>query len=305
MRTTETPSNPLTDVAWLRESLADLLGIPVDDVQGVRRITGGDVCLALRVFADGRYLFAKVAPAGDAEMFPAEVAGLAWLADGLGAASPSVVAANEHLMVLEWVVSERPKEVVARRLGKHLAELHSMSVDAFGQAPPGAPASGRIGSLPLSYGTHDNWAQYFAQERMLPYMNIARDAGSLTWEEFDTLTTLAARLYAYAGPDIEPRKIHGDLWSGNIVWGRDGQARLVDPAAHGGHPETDLAMLHLFGAPHLDALIDSYQQVTPLPEGWQDRIALHQIYPLLVHAALFGGEYGPRAVEIARHYLKQ
>jgi fructosamine-3-kinase len=97
-------------------------------------------------------------------------------------------------------------------------------------------------------------------------------------------------------------RIHGDLWSGNVLWTREG-AVLIDPAAHGGHRETDLAMLALFGLPHLDRLQEAYDEAYPLAEGWADRLGLHQLFPLLVHACLFGGGYGVRAAQTAARYL--
>jgi fructosamine-3-kinase len=97
-----------------------------------------------------------------------------------------------------------------------------------------------------------------------------------------------------------PARLHGDLWNGNVLWGTDGQVRLIDPAAHGGHRETDLAMLHLFGCPHLDRVLEGYQQAAPLADGWAGRIALHQLFPLLVHTVLFGGGYAGQAVAAAR-----
>src|SRR5436305_1394897 len=77
-----------------------------------------------------------------------------------------------------------------------------------------------------------------------------------------------------------PERLHGDRWSGNLLWGGDGRVWLVDAAAaHGGHRETDLAMLALFGAPHLDVIRAAYAEVAPLADGWQQRIPLHQVHP--------------------------
>ncbi len=106
---------------------------------------------------------------------------------------------------------------------------------------------------------------------------------------------------ALTGPLEPPSRLHGDLWSGNVLWSPDGVV-LVDPAAHGGHRETDLAMLALFGLPHLDRVLAAYDEAHPLAEGWRDRVGLHQLHPLLVHATLFGGGYAARAVEVARRY---
>ena len=115
---------------------------------------------------------------------------------------------------------------------------------------------------------------------------------------------MVRRIVDLAGPDEPPARLHGDLWSGNLVW-TSSAVWLVDPAAHGGHRETDLAMLALFGCPQLPRVLDAYQEATPLADGWEDRVALHQLFPLLVHACLFGrgsggSGYGARAGEAAR-----
>jgi fructosamine-3-kinase len=96
------------------------------------------------------------------------------------------------------------------------------------------------------------------------------------------------------GPAEPPARLHGDLWSGNVLWTARGAVR-IDPAAHGGPRETDLAMLALFGLPGLDDVLRAYDQAFPLAPGWRGRVAVHQLHPLLVHAALFGGGYGAEA----------
>ncbi len=114
---------------------------------------------------------------------------------------------------------------------------------------------------------------------------------------------MCERIGELAGPAEQPARLHGDLWSGNVLWGGDGHVWLIDPAAHGGHRETDLAMLHLFGCAHLDRIVAAYDEAAPLAEGWRARIPLHQLFPLLVHTVLFGGGYGAQAVASARAVL--
>jgi fructosamine-3-kinase len=132
---------------------------------------------------------------------------------------------------------------------------------------------------------------------------VAFNRGRLDAGDANSLCEVLDRLDDLAGPDETPARIHGDLWSGNIIWANDGCPRLVDPATHGGHRETDLAMLALFGAPHLDRLFVAYDEMYPLADGWRARVGLHQLHPLLTHAALYGGSYGGRAGQVARTIL--
>jgi fructosamine-3-kinase len=149
----------------------------------------------------------------------------------------------------------------------------------------------------------DEWAPWYAAHRVLPYLRTARDAGDLTADEAALIERVCHRLPALAGPAEPPARLHGDLWSGNVLWSGDG-AWLIDPAAHGGHRETDLAMLHLFGCPHLDTVLAAYAETAALADGWRDRVPLHQLFPLLVHVVLFGRGYAGQAVAAARAALR-
>ena len=120
----------------------------------------------------------------------------------------------------------------------------------------------------------------------------ARAAGNLTAEDEDAVRDVCALISDGVFDDDEgPARIHGDLWNGNVMWTPRGVV-MIDPAAHGGHRETDLAMLALFGCPHLDAVLDGYRDAHPLVPGWQDRVDVHQLHPLAVHAAGHGPGYG-------------
>ena len=231
----------------------------------------------------------------------AEAAGLRWLAEPGVVRIPVVRGHDDDWLVLDRVDSRRPREQAAARLGRGLACLHAAGAPAFGAAPPGGPAEAWIGLAPMSNTPAADWPPWYAEHRVLPYVRRAVDEGTLDVDEASIIERLCRRLPDLAGPAEPPARLHGDLWNGNVVWDRR-EAWLIDPAAHGGHRETDLAMLALFGCPQLDRLLGAYQEVAPLADGWAERIALHQLFPVLVHAVLFGRSYAVQAVTIARSF---
>lgn len=228
--------------------------------------------------------------------FAAEAAGLAWLA---AAGTVPVVAVRDvgpDFLELERLIEVRPTPAAARAFGRGLAGLHDAGAPAFGALPPGARA-GFFGPLsdplPMAAGEHASWGEFHAARRVEPIRDLAVGRGAIEGSDAAALTRLAERLRAGEWDDGDvPARLHGDLWSGNVLWTAAG-ATLIDPAAHGGHRETDLAMLALFGAPHLAEILAGYQEVHPLRRGWRRRVGLHQVYPLAVHAVLFGRGYLP------------
>ena len=287
------------------------------------------------VLADGRVAFAKVAgPQLSAARagFGAEARGLSWLGEAGAVPVPEVLGWDDGALVISWVQAERADRRAAGRFGRELALLH-----AAGAAGYGAPWPGTIAGLPLPNealpagarpsaaqpagarpnearpagaepggvrpeGAGESWPEWYAAQRLLPYLRLAVDAGTFSAADAQLVETVAARAAELAGPAEPPSRIHGDCWSGNLLWS-GGRGVLIDPAAHGGHRETDLAMLALFGAPFLDQIVASYQEVAPLAAGWQARVPLHQLHPLLVHACLFGAAYRDAALDAARSAL--
>lgn len=181
--------------------------------------------------------------------------------------------------------------------------LHSAGAPSFGAAPPGAPAHGWIGDLPMQYASHPDFATFWALARIAPTARAAARSGGISAAGHSEVAAFCDELVAGGvdvGPPCPPARLHGDLWSGNVLWAADGRVWLIDPAAHGGHPHSDLAMLVLFGAPHLDTILAAYRETAAAPADWSVRLALHQLWPLLVHAALFGPSYGAQALAALR-----
>ncbi len=233
----------------------------------------------------------------------AEAAGLRWLADSRTVRVPVVYGHDEDWLVMDRIETGRPTGAAAEQLGRELAALHAAGAPAFGAAPPDGPVDAWIGLARMRNVSGPSWPEWYAEYRVEPYLRRAVDMGLMARGQAAIVRQACERLPELAGPPEPPARLHGDLWSGNVLWGADGQVWLIDPAAHGGHRETDLAMLHLFGCPHLDRIIAGYQEVAPLAAGWSARIGLHQLFPLLVHAVLFGGGYPAQAVAAARSAL--
>ncbi len=291
-------------MASLSERISDFLGVQLTGLRdvggqhGYRHVTG--------TLADGRKVFAKVAPGpGDAaaEAFAAEASGLRWLGEaGGGPPVPEVLGVGAQFLVIELLEPlERVSPQAARRFGADLARMHAAGAPSFG-----APWPGYIASLALdntaSEGTAD-WGSWYARRRLLPYLRQARDDGAVSRAEVSLVESVIDRIGELAGPPEPPSRNHGDLWWANVLWS-GGRGRLIDPAAHGGHRETDLAMLDLFGAPELDEILQGYTETVPLAEGWRSRLPLHQLHPLLVHVCLFGASYTAQLAAAARGALQ-
>ncbi|MFE5601780.1 fructosamine kinase family protein [Streptomyces coelicoflavus] len=251
---------------------------------------------------DGRTVMVKLVDGPGAAR--AEAAGLRWLSDAGTVRVPVVHGADGSRLVSDRVTQGPPSTRAAVRFGRELAGLHAAGAPAFGAAPPGGPVEAYIGLAPMRNVPGDDWPGWYAAHRVLPYLRRAVDAGTVRASEAADVERVCERLPELAGPEEPPARLHGDLWSGNVLWGADGHVHLIDPAAHGGHRETDLAMLRLFGCPHLDRILAGYEETAPLAEGWAGRVGLHQLFPLLVHAVLFGRGYAEQAVAAARAALR-
>ncbi len=257
-----------------------------------------------------------------------EAAGLRWLGaaekDG-GLSCARVASATAHRLVEERIPQGAPTREKARRAGAALARTHAAGAAWYGCPPPGwdgpGYAIGRSLTPVVSDSARDgalSWGAACAEWRVMPHVRTIRDDGLVDAAEARLLTRVADRMAAGDFDSPEPAlvragghacaRIHGDLWAGNLLWAQDGTraaatgAALIDPMASGGHAETDLAMLQLFGCAYLDDLLAAYDEASPLADGWRDRVAIHQLVPVLLHCVLFGGDYVGLALSIACRY---
>ena len=269
-------------------------------VRHAERAGGGCINEGWRVeFEDGSRAFVKTRPEVADGEYETEAAALRWLAEPGAVRLPAVIEVQRDLLAIEWIDEGSLSPGAAEDLGRGLAAMHAAGAEAFGALPPGAPVTDlRIGPIALPVEPSPDWPSFYAERLLVP---LARRA-SLSRPGLAAIESVCERMDDLAGPREPPARLHGDLWGGNVLAGADGRAWLIDPAAYGGHREVDLAMLRLFGAGRLDRILAAYEEAAPLADGHEERVELWQLFPLLVHAALFGGGYGAQAESTARRY---
>jgi fructosamine-3-kinase len=264
-----------------------------------RLLGGGNINEAFRVvLADGGEAFVKTRGDAVPGEYAEEAAGLRWLAEPGALRVPRVLELDERYLALQWVEPGRLGMEGEEELGRGLAALHGAGAPAFGSFA--GEQQTWLGSLRLPNAPTPDWPSFYAERRLAPLARTAQERGALSEAGARAVERVCERIGELAGPTEPPARLHGDLWSGNVLGDADGHPWLIDPWAYGGHREVDLAMLALFGSPA--RTIAAYEELAPLAEGWQDRVGLYQLLPLLVHAALFGGSYVQAAERMARRY---
>lgn len=234
----------------------------------------------------------------------AEAAGLRWLREG-SECVVEVLSASENHIETAMVERASPTAEAARVAGRELARIHAAGAAAFGSPPDGWDGLNYIGTQTQPCEPCDSWAQFYVEQRVMPFVERAVNNGNLRQGDALVVREACDWILDHAeelAPE-RPARIHGDLWSGNLMFGVDGPV-FIDPAAHGGHPETDIAMLALFGAPHFNQIVAGFEEESPLANGWKDRVPLHQMHPLAVHAVTHGSSYGHELVRAARQAME-
>lgn len=223
-------------------------------------------------------------------MFAAEACGLRWLDDAKALRIPNVVAVSraedaQQFLVLELVASGPPARDFDLQLGRGLAALHRHGAVSFG-----LDHDNFIGRLPQENAPAPSWVEFYRTRRLEAQLRQASQAGLATTRMRQGFERLFGALEDLIGSSEPPARLHGDLWGGNLLCDDRGAPCLIDPAVYGGHREIDLAMMRLFGG-FGARVFAAYEEAWPLADGHRERVALYQLYPLMVHVNLFGGSY--------------
>ena len=265
--------------------ITSLLGKIID----IKPLSGGSINDAYQISTSKKHFFLKTNSNDLAfQMFQTEAKGLQILLETQTIKIPKVIhvgqVENNAFLILEFIESDFVSNSFWEKLGQQLAMLHKTTAPQFG-----LDHSNFNGKLPQSNKFKDTWVDFFIEERMLPQINLAKEKQSLpssTVHQFDTLFKKLGRIF----PEEPPSLVHGDLWSGNFIKGKNQTPALVDPAIYYGHREMDLAMSYLFGG-FDDKFYDSYEEAFPLQPNFEKRVKVYQLYYLMVHVNLFGGGY--------------
>lgn len=277
-----------------------------------------------------------------------EALGLTWLAEPMadGGAHVVPVTAGPGWIDEPRLAAGTVTASAAEAFGRALAVTHAAGAPVFGAAPPGWDGRTQMGRSNERIRPCERepdgvaprrWGEFFADDRLVPYLEPCLDRGSLTSRHASVIERVCERLRdgdfdadqpalvrraaRERGDRVAVARTHGDLWTGNVMWvpertidwapPRAGRGRggvpdvvgvLIDPLAQGAHAETDLAALGVFGQRHLERIIAGYDEVSPLADGWRERVGLHQLHMLIIHAFLFGGSYGTETASVARRY---
>ena len=232
---------------------------------------------------------------GTPEMFQKEAAGLEELSKA-NFKIPKVIVVNDHFLILEWLeISSKDDKEYWRNFGVNLAKMHQLTANYFG-----LEMDNYIGSLPQLNSKKTSWTDFFIENRLEIQVKMALDSGKVS----GNLPSLFERLY-YNLENLFPKEksslLHGDLWSGNIMRTKENTPAIFDPAVYYGHREMDLSMTRLFGGFNSE-MYNAYEDIFPLESGYDERVELYNLYPLMVHVNLFGGGYVRQVEQILARF---
>ncbi len=291
---------PLSIVPQLEDLLANHSG-EKGRIDSCRMLVGGSINEACRLQFGKQSFFVKWNHAARYPgMFEGEAKGLALLSKSYTLATPEVVGTGESdthtFLVLSFVHESLATDSFWEAFGKGLAQMHRQTSAFFG-----LDYDNYIGSLRQQNKPMSDWSGFFIEQRLMPQIKLARDnglAGQQLVAAFEPLFNKLPDLF----PKEPPSLLHGDLWSGNFISSNQGNAVLIDPAVYYGHREMDMGMSKLFGGFH-QRFYDAYNDHWRMENGWQQRVDLCNLYPLMVHVNLFGGSYLMQVKSIIRKFV--
>ena len=268
-----------------------------EEIISAKNQSGGDINNASIIkLSSGKSFFLKWNGSAPEGMFKTEAKGLELLSDtDAELIIPEVILMGKDFLLLSLIESGKENPDSSFQFGVELAKLHKHSSDYFG-----LDHDNFIGKLPQRNDKHLNWADFFISERIEPQIKLGMQSGKFgsgIHSKIDSLHRSATNLF----PEEPPALLHGDLWNGNYMFSKTGVASIYDPGVYYGHREMDLAMTRLFGGFSSD-FYEGYNSEYPLAGGFEDRIELCNLYPVLVHANLFGGGYVSQAAGILDRY---
>lgn len=266
----------------------------------VRSVSGGSINRAYKISSGSDDYFLKINATSPPDFFTREAEGLTELRKaGTDLIVPKVIAAEDPaedhpgFLLMEFIPSSQSGDSFS--FGTELAKLHQTKRNHFG-----FHADNFIGSLPQINSARDNWVTFFSECRIEPQLKMAIDSGKLQSGILSNWKHLLSSLNDLI-PECSPSLLHGDLWGGNYLFSETGAAVLIDPAVYYGHPEMDLAFSKMFGG-FSDGFYRGYESVQPLEPGFEERIPIHNMYPLLVHVNLFGGHYTNQLISLLKRF---
>ena len=250
------------------------------------KLTGGDINEVYQVFFQEKSVVIKINSSQLLlQLFEKEKQGLELLSRSTFIVPKPIKTGSiddAQFLIMDYI--EQGSELDWAVFGKKLAQLHQLEGKFFG-----LDHDNYIGSLEQVNLECGAWSEFYTNHRLIALTAKARDQGLFEKKHCNWVEKLCQRLDELI-PACRPSLIHGDLWSGNLLIDTSGHPVLIDPAVYYGHPEMDWAMLSLFGSYPVEAL-DHYQNLHPLEKGLNERIDIHQLYPLMVHLILFGKGY--------------
>lgn len=270
-------------------------------IRNTKPVSGGDISSAFSLITNGDKYFMKLnSRSAYPLMFERESEGLAAIRKTRTVAVPQEIAhgafEDDAFLILAWVEAGSKSSASLTALGQQLAAMHQCKAPNYG-----FNHDNYMGSLSQSNTRHDTWSDFFIHERLQPIVQTAINRSLLTTaqvELFDQLYIRLPQLFA----EEQPALLHGDLWGGNYLIDTEGKPYLIDPAVSYGHREFDIAMTTLFGGFSAN-FYSAYNEAYPLATGWQQRTALWNLYPLLLHLNLFGRSYLPQVIDSVKMYL--